>query len=99
MKEEGPENLSISLPSPEALTESKKPFTIQVFSFKDKAKAQKAMDNIRQTGFPAYMVLRNLKEKGVWYRVCVGEFDTKEEADQMLAQLKKDYRESFVIAR
>src|SRR3989338_1357358 len=65
-----------------------KPLTIQVHSFQDQAKAQKAVDDLRKLGFSAEIVKRDLKEKGVWYRVCVGEFETKSQAQEELAQLQ-----------
>lgn len=78
---------------------SKKPLTIQVHSFQDQAKAQKALEDLRKQGFSGYIIKRDLKEKGIWYRVCVGEFETKQQAEEALTKLKEKYKDSFVIAR
>lgn len=78
---------------------SLKPLTIQVYSFQDQTKAQKALDDLRKLGFSAEIVKRDLKEKGVWYRVCVGEFETKSQAQGELAKLQEKYKNSFVTVR
>jgi len=82
-----------------AAVSSSKPLTIQVHSFQDQVKAQKALDDLRKLGFSAEIIKRDLKEKGVWYRVCIGEFETKKQAEEELAKLKEKYKNSFVIAR
>ena len=84
---------------PPAAVTSPKPLTIQVHSFQDQAKAQKALDDLRKQGFSAEIIKRDLKEKGIWYRVCVGEFETKKQAEAQLAKLKEKYKDSFVIPR
>lgn len=78
---------------------SLKPLTIQVHSFQDQTKAQKALDDLRKLGFSAEIVKRDLKEKGVWYRVCVGEFETKSQAQEELVKLQEKYKNSFVTVR
>ncbi len=88
--------LSHLIPS-EKLAESKKPFTIQVYSVQDKPSAQKAVDGLRKAGHPAYFFSKDLKDKGIWFRVCVGRFDTKEEADQYLLTFKNLHKDSFII--
>ena len=95
-----------ALTSPEAASpktatveSSKKLLTIQVHSFQDQAKAQKAADDLRKDGFTADIIKRDLKEKGIWYRVCVGEFETKQQAEEKLTKLMGKYKFSFVIAR
>ena len=85
--------------SSDELSQSKKPFTIQVASFRDQSKAQKALDDLRKSGYDGFMAMKDLKEKGTWYRVCVGTFDTKDQADQILSKLKKDHKDSFIIVK
>ena len=80
-------------------TQMKKvPFTIQVGSFKDKPKAEKIVTDLNKKQFSGYMVANNLGEKGTWYRVYIGKFDTKAQAEETLAKVKTDYKESFIIA-
>ena len=74
-------------------------YSIQVHSFQDQTKAQKSLDELKKAGYTPFLVRRDLKEKGIWYRVCVGEFETRQEANIKLAELKQKYKDSFVISR
>ncbi|MCA9405283.1 MAG: SPOR domain-containing protein [Candidatus Omnitrophica bacterium] len=81
------------------VTDLKKiPYTIQAASFKDKASAEEVATKMREKGYLAFVVGRDLGAKGTWYRVYVGEFNTKTEADTSLTEVKKDYKDSFVIS-
>ncbi len=84
---------------PVANESTNKTLTIQVASFKEKPQAEQALNKIKKEGFEGYLVTKDLKEKGVWYRLYVGEFATKAEADQVLEKLKATYKDSFVIMR
>lgn len=76
-----------------------KPFAIQVYSFQDKDRAELALASLSNDGYPAYIVTKDLGEKGLWHRVWVGRFQTKEEAEALLKELKKDYKDSFIVSR
>ncbi len=89
-------------PSAETISQAsptKKLYTIQVHSFQDQTKAQKSLEALKKAGYTPYVISRDLKEKGIWYRVCVGEFENKEEANTKLAELKQKYKDSFVMIR
>ncbi len=75
-----------------------KTYTIQVASHKDKATAQKALDDMRKAGLDAYLVSRDLGEKGTWHRIYVGRFDSKTDAGSTLTKLKDQYKDSFIIS-
>ena len=74
------------------------PFTIQVSSFKDKTKAELELAGLKAAGHSAYISEVDLKEKGTWYRIYVGNFATKSQADEFLSKLKPTYKDSFVIS-
>ena len=76
----------------------KVPFTIQISSFKDKAKAEKIVVDLANKGYNPYIVSMSLGEKGIWYRVYVGKFDTKMDAETTLAKVKPEYKDSFIIS-
>jgi len=81
------------------LTEGAKiPFTIQVASFKERNLAEKVLDDVKDKNYPAYIMPRDLGEKGVWYRVYIGKFETKSEAQEFLTQVKQNYPNSFIIS-
>jgi len=72
-------------------------FTIQVASFKNEASAKKVVNELSASGHPAFVVDKDLGEKGIWYRIYVGRFQTKQEADRYISQLKDGYQNSFVL--
>ena len=80
-------------------SQMKKLYSIQVHSFKDQTKAQKSVDDLKKAGYTPFLLRRDLKEKGIWYRVCVGEFESRQEANIKLAELRQKYKDSFVISR
>lgn len=73
-------------------------FTIQISSFKDKAKADKVFADLKNKGFAPFVITKDLADRGVWYRVYVGEFNTKEEAQALLDKIRVDYPQGFIIA-
>ena len=74
------------------------PFTIQVASFKDKAKAEKVVNDLNKNQFSAYIVANTTPDKGTWYRVYAGKFETKDQAEASLTKIKATYKESFIIS-
>lgn len=72
-------------------------FTIQVASFKERKKAEEVLTTLEKKGHAGHIVTRDLGSKGVWYRVYVGNFNTKEEASVLLKELKTMYKDSFVL--
>ncbi len=73
------------------------PYTIQVASFKDKAKAQKKVEEVQKKDYSAFLAAKDIKGKGTYYRVYIGKFENKADADQHLTKVKKDYAGSFII--
>jgi len=78
-------------------TASKGAFTVQVASFKEKAKAETLSEELKKKGYQPFIVSADLGvEKGIWYRVCVGNFETVQQAKPILEQLKEVYKDSFI---
>lgn len=73
-------------------------YTIQVMAAKNKVGIEAEVKKMSQQGHPAYMVTKDLGEKGVWYRIYVGSFSTKAEADQYLAKIKAAHKNAFVVS-
>ena len=71
-------------------------FVIQVASFQDKKKADAAAEALGKQGHIAAIETKDLGAKGVWHRVYVDGFATKEEAQGRLNDVKKDYPDAFV---
>lgn len=76
----------------------KTPFAIQISSLKDKAKAQKLVEEIKKKNFPSYLNESNLGEKGIYYRVYVGRFESRKQAEEALATLQSDYKNIFIVS-
>lgn len=76
-----------------------KPFTIQVASFQDKARAEIVEGELKKKGHTPTVSSVDLGEKGVWHRIFVGDFDSEEEASELLNILKEKYKDSFIKFR
>ncbi len=63
-------------------------FFVQVASFKEKAKAEVAAQNLRKNGFSVRIQSADLKEKGIWYRVEIGPFASEEEVQKAKGRLR-----------
>ena len=68
-----------------------KPYTIQVASFKDEKYAQKEAMALKNRNFDVFVI-----SKGNFSIVCVGKFSKKDEANGILAKLKKNYNDCLV---
>jgi septal ring-binding cell division protein DamX len=66
-------------------------YTIQVASFKQEASAQEEMNSLKKKGLVASIV-----SKGKYLIVCVGNFVQKDEAKNLLSELKKRYQDCFI---
>jgi len=73
--------------------------TIQVASVRDSRSAGLMVEKLRKKGYPAYSSATRIPGKGVWYRVRIGEFDSRPVAERMLQKLKKDHLSGKVVSR
>jgi hypothetical protein len=79
---------------PEAKTKpSGKAFTVCAASFKDRESAQRYTTRLAKKGLKGKVVKAKIKEKGVWYRVCLGEFASTKKA----AAKAKAWRDNDLI--
>ncbi len=62
------------------------PYAIYLGSYKNIDRAQKAVSTFREKGLSPYWVKVDLGEKGVWYRVLAGYFQTKDEAQAFIEE-------------
>ena len=72
-------------------------YAVQVYSFQDKTRAAKALENLRSNGYKAFLVVSDLGEKGAWYRVRVGGIADEKEAQAMLEKVRKNYKSGFIV--
>lgn len=72
-------------------------YAIQLYSFKEQSRADNMVKTLGSQGVKAYVQMSDLGDKGVWYRVRTGSFDTPEKAQSMLAVIRKEHKDSIVV--
>jgi cell division septation protein DedD len=70
---------------------------VQVASTKDQASAIEMVNKLKQLGYAGFQVRAVIPNKGTWYRVRVGPYRTKAEAEQMRKELVKDGFRGLVV--
>ena len=89
------------IPSPAIITSPKdshdEGFTIQVFSFKERERADKAFGALKSKGYDAFQEVSDLRDKGVFYRVRVRGLKDEAAAEKALADIKKNYQTGFIV--
>ncbi len=83
-------------PSPAAAV-APKPYAIQLYSFKDLGRAQATLEELKKKDLPAYLMTQDLKEKGIWHKIWVGGYATRDEAAQGLVEMRKTYPDCFIV--
>lgn len=85
--------------APEAAMTSGK-FTLQVGSHPTLAESVEQMDRLKSQGLEAFRKSVDLKEKGLWHRVYLGGYASKDEAEKAGAKFRDQHLvESFVVTR
>jgi hypothetical protein len=74
-------------------------FTVQAASTKDHDYADKMVVELKKKGYPAYRTVATIPGKGVWYRVRIGCFKDRSEADDTINRLKKDNLNGMFVYR
>ena len=65
-----------------------KRFTLQIAALKEKDKAEDVAGSLKKKGYEPYIVPVTIQSKGVWYRVRIGRFATRPDAQNIQAKLK-----------
>jgi cell division protein FtsN len=76
-----------------------KPYTIQVAAFRSDRDADKLVAELKRKGFPAYRAIGKVPGKGIWYRVRIGEYTNKAEADSTIAKLKTVGKKPILVKK
>ncbi|MEW6440834.1 MAG: SPOR domain-containing protein [bacterium] len=78
---------------------SKSRFTLNAGSFKEEKNAQAYKSDLVKKGLDASVRAVGVPEKGTWYRVSIGSFQTREEALSFADSLQRKWRlQTFVAA-
>jgi cell division septation protein DedD len=65
-------------------------YSIQVGSYQQISEAHQKVDHWRKRGYPAYMMIADIPNRGRWYRVRLGGFASRNDASNYLHNLKKE---------
>jgi cell division protein FtsN len=80
------------------LEKEQQDLTIQVASLRDKMAADQMVKELKKRGYQgAYRSIGTVPGKGTWYRVRVGHFVEKTDAEQELSRLKRDNYTPFLV--
>ena len=64
-------------------------FTLQLSAYQDRAEADRFAAGLRDKGYAPFIVEANLPGKGIWFRVRMGRFPTRDAAGRYLADFKR----------
>lgn len=72
-------------------------YTIQVASFSDKKGAETLSQKLKRMGYEAYVAAGEVPEKGTRYRVRIGHYPTRTDAQKAAEQIQESEKLSFLI--
>lgn len=72
-------------------------YAVQVYSFQEKIRAEKAILSLKSAGYKVYMEVSNLGDNNTWYRVRIGGLENEEQAKAMLEEIRKNYNGGFIV--
>lgn len=73
------------------------PLAVQVASTKDAASAGELVKKLIRLGYSGFSTKAEIPNKGTWYRVKVGPYRTKAEAELMRQELTKDKFKGIIV--
>lgn len=65
-------------------------WTLQLSAYQDRSEAERFAAGLRDKGYAPYIVEADVPGKGVWFRVRMGRFGTKDAASTYLADFKRE---------
>ena len=74
-------------------------YTIQAASLKDPKEADRLVQKLKKSGYPAYRAIGKIPGKGIWYRVRIGEYKSKSEAQRVMNKIKKEGLEPILVMK
>lgn len=86
--------------SPSVVVDENGNFTIQISSWRSNTKAEHEAERFRNAGYAAYVQRAYLPSQGgVWYRVRVGQFSVKTEAEHQARDLEVQLEAGYWITQ
>lgn len=85
-------------PAPVIQTAPAAQYSVQIGSYPNVDEAHALVDQWKAKGYPVFLTSAEIPNRGRWYRVRLGGFETKEEAQTYLAKLKNlENIEAFIV--
>jgi cell division protein FtsN len=72
---------------------------VQVASTKDPASANQMVAQLQNKGYPAFSMKAEIPEKGTWYRVRIGYFNSKADAESVQRQLLQEKYKGIIVRK
>lgn len=73
-------------------------YTIQVASFAEKEGADELAQKLKKKGYPSYVTVGDVPQKGRWYRVRIGHYPDRTEAQRAADRIQKAEKLNFFIS-
>jgi cell division septation protein DedD len=70
---------------------------VQVYSFKEKVRAEAALSALKDKKYSAYILVSDLGPRGIWYRVRVGTFTNEADARKALESITRDFKSGIIV--
>jgi len=93
----GPETSGQPVPKPPLEQSNSKRFALQVAATKSVESADRLVKQFNKMGYPAYKIEDEIPEKGIRYRVRIGDFDQIEKIEEIQTQLAEKNINSIVV--
>jgi cell division septation protein DedD len=74
-------------------------YTIQIASVKDKPTADALSQRLKRKGYPVFILPHVIPKRGTWYRVRVGHFTKRDEAQELAQKISRKERLTTYIAK
>ncbi len=85
-------------PAPETAPAGKTEYVVHVASLKDREKALQVHKTVAAMGYPSARVIRaNVSGKGIWYRIMVPGFSSKEKAQAAADKISPKVRAKCIV--
>ena len=73
-------------------------YAVQVGSYPDMAEGTKIVEKWKAKGYPAYIMIADIPDRGRWYRVRIGGFENREEATRYMEEFtSRENVEALVV--
>ena len=72
-------------------------YSLHVESHAKKYDAQRRCDQLESEGFESKVIKADLGKKGIWYRVCIGGYDSFNEANIEAIELKRNNKFTYAM--